>query len=62
MAADGFQHYINQGGSEMVLLTPSGSWTEAGVRVGKDTYPEFSHCGQRYSAARAVRVSLGHAD
>ena len=41
ISADGFQHYINQGGSEMVLLIPSGSWTEAGVRVGKDTYRSF---------------------
>jgi hypothetical protein len=45
VAADGFQHYINQGGSEMVLLTPSGSWTEAGVRVGKDTYRSFAVAG-----------------
>jgi murein DD-endopeptidase MepM/ murein hydrolase activator NlpD len=41
VVADGFQHYINQGGSEMVLLTPAGSWTEAGVRVGHDAYPSF---------------------
>ena len=33
VTADGFQHYINQGGSEMVLITPSGTWNEAGVRV-----------------------------
>ena len=41
VSADGFQHYINQGGSEMVLLTPSGAWNEAGVRVGKGTYRSF---------------------
>ncbi len=45
ISADGFQHYINQGGSEMVLLTPSGSWSEAGVRVGKDTYRSFPIAG-----------------
>ncbi len=45
VSADGFQHYINQGGSEMVLLTPSGNWTEAGVRVGKDTYRSFPVAG-----------------
>lgn len=45
VSADGFQHYINQGGSEMVLLTPSGSWSEAGVRVGKDTYRSFPIAG-----------------
>jgi hypothetical protein len=45
VTADGFQHYINQGGSEMVLLTPSGSWSEAGVRVGNDTYRSFPIAG-----------------
>ncbi len=41
VTADGFQHYINQGGSEMVLLTPSGYWTEAGVRVGANKFESF---------------------
>lgn len=41
VSADGFQHYINQGGSEMVLLTASGAWSEAGVRVGNDRYTSF---------------------
>jgi murein DD-endopeptidase MepM/ murein hydrolase activator NlpD len=45
VTADGFQHYINQGGSEMVLLTPSGYWTEAGVRVGKDMDRSFPGAG-----------------
>ena len=45
ISADGFQHYINQGGSEMILLTPSGSWSEAGVRVGKGTYRSFPIAG-----------------
>lgn len=46
VSADGFQHYINQGGSEMVLITPSGSWSEAGVRVAKDTYRSFPIAGR----------------
>jgi len=41
VAADGFQHYINQGGSEMAIFTPTGSWTEAGVRIGNDTFRSF---------------------
>ncbi len=45
VSTDGFQHYINQGGSEMALLTVSGSWDEAGVRVGKDTYRSFPIAG-----------------
>jgi murein DD-endopeptidase MepM/ murein hydrolase activator NlpD len=45
VSADAFQHYINQGGSEMALLTLSGSWSEAGVRVGKDTYRSFPIAG-----------------
>src|ERR1700733_1370578 len=46
ISADGFQHYINQGGSEMVLLTPTGAWNEAGVRVGHDTYRSFAIAGR----------------
>lgn len=46
VAADGFQHYINQGGSEMVLITPSGTWSEAGVRVGDNTYASFPVPGE----------------
>ena len=46
ISADGFQHYINQGGSEMVLLTPSGAFSEAGVRVGQDTYRSFPIAGR----------------
>src|SRR5260370_31468550 len=34
IVADGKQHYINQGGSELVTLDLVGSWTEAGVRFG----------------------------
>jgi murein DD-endopeptidase MepM/ murein hydrolase activator NlpD len=45
ISADGFEHYINQGGSEMVLLTPAGSWSEAGVRVRNDTYRSFPIAG-----------------
>jgi murein DD-endopeptidase MepM/ murein hydrolase activator NlpD len=45
ISGDGFQHYINQGGSEMVLLTVSGSWNEAGARVAKDTYRSFPIAG-----------------
>ena len=28
VVADDAQHYINQGGMELVVMTPSGSWTE----------------------------------
>jgi murein DD-endopeptidase MepM/ murein hydrolase activator NlpD len=39
--ADGFQHYINQGGMELAVMTPGGSWSEAGVHVGKYTFRSF---------------------
>ena len=39
--ADEAQHYINQGGMELVTFTASGSWTEAGVKVGKYTFRSF---------------------
>jgi hypothetical protein len=41
VSTDGFQHYINQGGSEFVVFTPSGSWQDAGVRVGPATFRSF---------------------
>jgi murein DD-endopeptidase MepM/ murein hydrolase activator NlpD len=52
VVADGVQHYINQGGSEMVTFTPSGAWTEAGVKVGDYTFRSFplpNHPGQYFS-------------
>lgn len=45
VVADGAQHYLNQGGSELVLFTPAGLWTEAGVRVGKYTFRSFPKPG-----------------
>jgi murein DD-endopeptidase MepM/ murein hydrolase activator NlpD len=53
VTADGLQHYINQGGSELVSFTPSGSWTDAGVRVGNRTFRSFPKPG---SAGK--RISL----
>jgi murein DD-endopeptidase MepM/ murein hydrolase activator NlpD len=41
VSVDGFQHYINQGGCELVTFTAAGYWTEAGVRVGKYTFRSF---------------------
>jgi murein DD-endopeptidase MepM/ murein hydrolase activator NlpD len=38
---DDAQHYINQGGMELAVMTPGGSWTEAGVRVGKYSFRSF---------------------
>lgn len=53
IAADGFQHYINQGGSELATFTVSGNWSEAGARVGKYTFRSFPLPGkpndQRFS-------------
>jgi hypothetical protein len=52
ISADGAQHYINQGGSELVVFTPSGYVTDSGVRVGKYTFRSFPHpsqAGQRFS-------------
>ena len=45
VAADGLQHYINQGGAELVSFTPSGSWSESGVRVGNQTFRSFPKPG-----------------
>jgi hypothetical protein len=50
--ADGLQHYINQGGMELVVITPGGSWSEAGVRVGKYSFRSFplpGHPDERFA-------------
>jgi murein DD-endopeptidase MepM/ murein hydrolase activator NlpD len=41
VSVDGFQHYVNQGGTELVTFTASGYWSEAGVRVGRYTFRSF---------------------
>jgi len=46
IVADGFQHYINQGGSELVTLDLGGNWTEAGVRVANYSAPSFPMPGE----------------
>ncbi len=43
---DDLQHYINQGGMELVTFNASGSWNEAGVRVGKYTFRSFALPGK----------------
>ena len=52
VAPDDAQHYINQGGMELAVLTPSGSWTDSGVKVGKYTFRSFplpGHPEQRFA-------------
>ena len=52
VVADGAQHYVDQGGMELVTFTPSGNFTESGVRVGKYTFRSFplpGHPGERFS-------------
>jgi murein DD-endopeptidase MepM/ murein hydrolase activator NlpD len=52
ISADGAQHYINQGGCELVVFTPAGYVTDSGVRVGKYLFRSFPHPsqpGQRFS-------------
>ena len=43
---DDLQHYINQAGMELVTFTASGSWNEAGVKVGPHTFRSFPLPGQ----------------
>jgi murein DD-endopeptidase MepM/ murein hydrolase activator NlpD len=46
LAVDEAQHYINQGGSELVTFTVSGDWSEAGVKVGPYTFRSFPMPGR----------------
>lgn len=41
VTADGEQHYVNQGGAELALLSVDGYATESGVKVGKYTFRSF---------------------
>ena len=41
ISADGLEHIINQGGTELVTFTPTGAWTEAGVKVGDYTFRSY---------------------
>jgi murein DD-endopeptidase MepM/ murein hydrolase activator NlpD len=54
LSVDGHQHYINQGGSELVTFTVSGYWTEAGVRVGKHTFRSFALPGKSANERFAI--------
>jgi hypothetical protein len=52
LAVDGAQHYMNQGGSELVTFTVGGYFTESGVRVGQYTFRSFElpgKPGERFS-------------
>jgi murein DD-endopeptidase MepM/ murein hydrolase activator NlpD len=54
VTADEVQHYINQGGAELVGFHAAGYWTEAGVRCGQYTFRSFpvpggEAAGQRFS-------------
>jgi murein DD-endopeptidase MepM/ murein hydrolase activator NlpD len=43
---DGRQHYINQGGAELVTVDLGGNWTEAGVRVANYSAGTFPMPGE----------------
>jgi murein DD-endopeptidase MepM/ murein hydrolase activator NlpD len=52
VTADGSQHYINQGGAELVTFTPSGSWSQAGARVAGHDFRSFAmpgHPNERFA-------------
>ena len=46
VSADGAQHYINQGGSELVTFDINGLWSSAGVKVGPYTITSYAMPGQ----------------
>ncbi len=53
VSADGLQHYVNQGGMELVTFTTTGVWSDAGVRFGDREYRSFPlpgrTAGQRFA-------------
>ncbi len=56
VVADGRQHYINQGGAELVTLDLGGNWTDAGVRVANYSAGTFAMPGEPDNSNR--RFSL----
>ena len=56
IVSDGNQHYINQGGAELVKITAGGSWNQAGVKVAQYTSGSFPMPGEPDSSAN--RFSL----
>jgi murein DD-endopeptidase MepM/ murein hydrolase activator NlpD len=46
LSVDSAQHYINQGGAELVTFGVAGYWTAAGVRAGKYTFRSFPIAGK----------------
>jgi murein DD-endopeptidase MepM/ murein hydrolase activator NlpD len=50
--ADSLQHYVNQGGAELVVFTVSGGWTEAGVKIGSYRFRSFAMPGSKNPAER----------
>ena len=61
VAPDDAQHYINQGGMELAVMTPGGI-VDRGGREGRQIHlPQFPPAGPPGAALRHVRVSLGPA-
>jgi murein DD-endopeptidase MepM/ murein hydrolase activator NlpD len=52
IVVDGKQHYINQGGMELVMLDAGGNWTEAGVHIANYTAGSFPLPGQPDNSSR----------
>jgi murein DD-endopeptidase MepM/ murein hydrolase activator NlpD len=52
IVADGKQHYINQGGMELVVLDAGGNWTDAGVHIANYTAGSFPMPGEAENSAR----------
>jgi hypothetical protein len=51
VVADGDQHYLNTGGSELVVFTPSGYVTDSGVQVDKYQFRSFPMPGTMPNSA-----------
>lgn len=52
VTADRLQHYIHQGGAELVTFTVAGDWSEAGVRVGGVRFRSFRLPGAAHDTER----------
>ena len=61
ISVDSDQHYLYLGMADLVTFNVSGAWTEAGVRVGDQTFRAWPMPGGKPGILLALRLRLEHA-
>ena len=61
LSVDSDQHYLYLGMADLVRFNVSGYWTEAGVRVGNETFRGVANAGGQARPVFALRLCLEYA-